>query len=143
MPPKKRATGTTGEAIRAFYTTWAADEGLELDVTDLALLERLAKATDLAARIEAQIDADGPMLTTERGTSKPHPGLPALRGEVELAAKLTVLLDKRIEDAAAGDDAVNRGGVRPFETRGQYRTGTDDTPAAVRRPARTPRTKRR
>lgn len=141
MPPKKRATGATGDAIRAFYTKWAADEGLELDVTDLALLERLAKATDLAARIEAQIDADGPMLTTERGTSKPHPGLPALRGEVELAAKLTVLLDKRIEDAAA-DQPANRGGVAPFATRGQYRTGTDDTPAAVRRPARTPRKRR-
>lgn len=141
MPPKKRATGTTGEAIRAFYLSWAADEGLELDVTDLALLERLAKATDLAARIEAQIDADGPMLTTERGTSKPHPGLPALRGEVELAAKLTVLLDKRIEDAAS-DQPANRGGVAPFATRGQYRTGTDDTPAAVRKPARTPRKRR-
>lgn len=140
MAPKK-PTGTTGEAIRAFYTTWAADEGLELDVTDLALLERLAKATDLAARIEAQIDADGPMLTTERGTSKPHPGLPALRGEVELAAKLTVLLDKRIEDAAS-DQPANRGGVAPFATRGQYRTGTDDTPAAVRKPARTPRKRR-
>lgn len=143
MAPKK-PTGTTGADLVRFYTSWAKDEGVDLDPSDVSLIERLSAATDAARELEAAVIRSGAVVLTEAGNAKPHPALPALRGQTELCAKLTTMIDRRITDAAAGDDAVNRGGVRPFETRGMYsKAATGDTPPAVRLPARTPRTKRR
>ncbi|OZC31220.1 hypothetical protein [Gordonia polyisoprenivorans] len=141
---KRTPAGVTGAALRRHYLDWANDEGIDLDPSDHALIERLVQATDIARKLEAAINRDGVIVVTPATLAeKPHPALPSLRGQTELSAKLITVLDKRIQDAAS-DTPVNRGGVAPFAVRGQYdKTGTDDTPAtAIRRPSRTPATKR-
>ncbi|MGV9672311.1 hypothetical protein ACWDPV_17230 [Gordonia sp. NPDC003504] len=142
MPPRARktaATGTTGAALRKHYTEWAASEGVDLDPSDHALIERLAVVTDTARDLEASIARVGAVVVTpETGAEKPNPTLPALRGQTELAAKLIHTLDRRISDAASGTPA-HTGGVAPFTVRGQYdnKTGTDDAVSIARKPSRT------
>lgn len=137
MPPRKRTAGTTGAALREHYTEWAREEGVDLDPSDHALIERLAAATDAARDLEASITRNGAVIVTETGYEKPNPALTALRGQTELTAKLVTVLDRRITDAAS-DTPINRGGVAPFAVRGQYdKTGTDAAPTAARKPSRT------
>ncbi|GAA4661659.1 hypothetical protein [Gordonia humi] len=136
----------TGEQLREHYVGWAQDEGVTLDPSDLALIDRLVTATDFARDLEHKLATVGAVLLTAHGTEKANPLLAASRSQAELTAKLVTVLDRRIGDAAA-DDVPNRGGVQPFATRGPYapsKTGTDDEPVATsRRPARTPRKRAR
>ncbi|WP_331436287.1 hypothetical protein RND64_20245 [Gordonia sp. w5E2] len=139
----KRKPSTTGAALRRHYTEWAREEGVDLDPSDHALIERLAVATDLARKLEASIAKTGPVVITPvTGVEKPNPLLPSLRGQTELCAKLVHTLDRRISDAASGTPA-HTGGVQPFTVRGQYdntaKTGTtdDDAVSIARKPSRT------
>ncbi|TWS19392.1 P27 family phage terminase small subunit [Tsukamurella asaccharolytica] len=138
MTKRKPPAGTTGAALTAHYTGWAADEGVQLDPSDVALLERLARATDAVIELDKALSS-GVTETGPTGAVKVHPALSARRAEVEQIARLVVLLDRRIEEASAGLDPADRPGVRgvkPFETRGSYgprSTGTDGTASALPR----------
>ena len=143
MTTKRKPSGVTGAALRRHYTEWAREEGVDLDPSDHALIERLAVVTDTARDLEASIARVGAVvITPETGAEKPNPTLPALRGQTELAAKLIHTLDRRISDAASGTPA-HTGGVQPFTVRGQYdntaKTGTtdDDAVSIARKPSRT------
>lgn len=143
MTTKRKPSGVTGAALKAHYVDWAREEGVDLDPSDHALIERLAVATDLARKLEASISKTGPVVVTPvTGVEKPNPLLPSLRGQTELCAKLIHTLDRRISDAASGTPA-HTGGVQPFTVRGQYdntaKTGTtdDDAVSIARKPSRT------
>lgn len=136
MPP--RAPAVTGKVLREHYIREATDAGLALDDADESLIARLAAATDAARQVEAELARSGAVLISETGTPRRNPLVADLRALSETIARLTVLLDRRIADTT-GTGPADRGGTRPFQTRGSYdkaKTGTDAAPA-VRRPART------
>ena len=143
-PATDQPTTITGAQLRAHYAAEAKAAGLELDDADLALIDRLVAATDAARQVEDEMTRSGAVLLSDAGTPRRNPLVSDLRGLVETCAKLTTALDRRLADAAA-DGPTDRGGTRPFATRGPYAaaTGTDDAPAATRRPSRTPRKRSR
>lgn len=131
---RPEAPGTTGAQVRGHYYQWCVDEGFEPETSDEALLDRLAQAVDTARELDQRIATEGVVITHgPTGTAKANPLLSVRRAEAEQIAKLTVLLDKRWHERAAGTDAADRPaqrGVQPYSTRGSYgprgATGTDN-----------------
>lgn len=73
MPPRKRKTSTAGEQLVAAIVAEMAEDGLEPDARELALLATAARLADRIETLEAIVESEGLMVTSPNGVVKTHP----------------------------------------------------------------------
>lgn len=109
MTEKQASTSGFGPAGIDIVTTFeskAGELGLELENDDLVVLHNAARVADLVADLDADIAANGVMLS---GASKVNPAVPESRQQRVALARLLADVDKRLGIAAQGGSSGFRG----------------------------------
>jgi len=112
MTEKRASTsgfGPAGIDIVMTFESKAGELGLELENDDLVVLRNAARVADLVAYLDADIAANGVMLTGNGGASKVNPAVPESRQQRVALARLLADVDKRLGIAAQGGSSGFRG----------------------------------
>lgn len=99
---RKRGRSTGGGELAKFYADKAAEAGVILEDDDTILIDQAAATLDLIGDLQADLDANGAMLSTAAGTPKVNPASVEIRQQRLALARLTVMVDRRIREAVNG-----------------------------------------
>ncbi|MEV6362018.1 hypothetical protein [Nocardia asteroides] len=99
---RKRGRSTGGGELAKFYADKAAEAGVILEPDDEVLITQAAETLDLIGELQADLDANGVMLSTAAGTPKVNPASVEIRQQRLSLARLTVMVDRRIREAVHG-----------------------------------------
>ncbi|MEU4414463.1 hypothetical protein [Nocardia salmonicida] len=131
MANTRKRGRTTGGELAKFYADKAAEAGVILEHDDEVLISQAAATVDLIADLQADLDANGVMLSTAAGTPKVNPASVEVRQQRLALSRLSVLIDRRIREAVAGGAMLHGGQPGP---RGVY-GGGDGSPNSGRNAA--------
>jgi hypothetical protein len=96
-PRGPKSLGTAGKRL------WKA-VAVEFDLGEheWALLRQAAHTADLCDELQAEVERDGPIITTASGATRTHPGVIELRNQRLLLARLVAMLRVPLGDEDAG-----------------------------------------
>lgn len=126
MDEKQASTsgfGTAGQEIIEIFEAKATERGLELDHDDVVVLRNAARVADLIADLDADIAANGVMLTGATGSSKVNPAVAESRQQRVALGRLLADVDRRLGIAAQGGASGFRGSYSGDGSQNQQRDG--------------------